>query len=109
MSRDLGPSSGRGPETDNEPLASTASNEVDSTTEAGEPRMVDPFGSTESSAEPEPEFSLVDPLFYAPLLLVGAALVVFPEPTTTFIGLLCVVTGVFLAVVDLLSPSETMR
>ncbi|WP_253736815.1 hypothetical protein [Halohasta salina] len=55
------------------------------------------------TTEPSEGFSLVDPLTYAPLLLVGAVLVVFPDPATTLLGIGCLVVGVVLAVVDLLS------
>lgn len=130
MSRDLTPGSGPDPETDTEPPASTTGDEMSTTTEAGEPRLVDPFGSDERLAEPAVEFSLVDPLSYAPLLLVGtlligipesqarsllsknttvrALLVGVPEPATTFIGLLCITAGMLLALVDLLSPSSNL-
>jgi len=56
-----------------------------------------------SETEPDTGISLVDPLFYAPLLLVGVALVVIPEPATTAIGILCLAAGVVLAAADLLS------
>jgi hypothetical protein len=57
-----------------------------------------------SETEPSDEgFSLVDPLFYAPLLLVGAGLVVFPEPVTTLVGFACLAAGVTLLAVDIAS------
>lgn len=57
-----------------------------------------------SAAESSDErVSFVDPLFYAPLLLVGTALVVIPEPATTALGVFCLVAGVVLATIDLLS------
>jgi len=61
--------------------------------------------STEADwiAEPTEGFSLVDPLTYAPLLLVGAVLVAVPEPATTLVGLLCLAAGVVLLVADVVS------
>jgi len=55
------------------------------------------------STEPSEGFSLVDPLTYAPLLLVGAVLVAVPEPATTLVGLLCLAAGVVLLVADVAS------
>jgi len=51
-------------------------------------------------------FSLVDPLTYAPLLLVGALLVGFPEPATTLLGLVCLAAGVVLLAVDVASSGR---
>jgi hypothetical protein len=97
------------PDIGDESASSTASDDLYAENEAGKPRMVDRFGRTGSPAEREDEFSVVDPLLYAPLLLVGALLVVFPEPATSVIGLFCIAVGIFLAVVDLLSPSDESR
>jgi len=44
--------------------------------------------------------SLVDPLSYAPLILVGVVLIFFPRRATTPIGLLCLLAGLLLAAVD---------
>ena len=92
MSRE---STGVQSQTDSQPSASTAPMEADWIAERGE-----------SSDE---GFSLVDPLTYAPVLLVGAGLIVFPEPATTLVGLLCLAVGILLAVVDVASadtPNE---
>ena len=51
-------------------------------------------------------FSLVDPLTYAPLLLVGVALVAIPEPATTLLGVGCLAAGIGLAALDFLSSSD---
>ncbi|MFW5977990.1 MAG: hypothetical protein ACOCP2_01980 [Halohasta sp.] len=56
-----------------------------------------------SETDPEEGFSLVDPLTYAPLLLVGATLIVFPEPATTLLGVACLAAGVLLLIVDVRS------
>jgi hypothetical protein len=57
-----------------------------------------------SGTDPSDEgFSLVDPLTYAPVLLVGAALVVFPEPATTLVGVVCLAVGVLLLAADIAS------
>lgn len=77
---------------DRQPAASTSSTEADWIAET-----TDPGGEG---------VSLVDPLLYAPLLLVGAALVVLPEPATSILGIACIAAGVFLAVADLLSADE---
>jgi len=53
-----------------------------------------------SEAESDERPSLVDPLSYAPLILVGVVLIFFPEPATTVIGLPCLLAGLLLAVVD---------
>ncbi|MEA1931048.1 MAG: hypothetical protein U9O06_05820 [Euryarchaeota archaeon] len=84
----------------NSPSTSTAEPETEpaATTTSGE---VDWIAADEQSTEGE--FSFVDPLFYAPLLLVGAALVVFPEPATTLVGLVCLAAGVTLLAVDIAS------
>jgi len=58
-----------------------------------------------SAAESEERPSLVDPLLYAPLVLVGTALVVFPEPATTAIGLVCLLGGISLAFADVRSST----
>jgi len=76
-------------ETDSEPSASTKPTEADWVAETTDPS--------------EEGFSLVDPLTYAPLLLVGAVLVVFPEPATTLIGLVCFAAGITLLAVDITS------
>ena len=90
MSHD--PTSGVESESDSQPRASTAPREADWIADGSEPS--------------EESVSLVDPLLYAPLLLVGAALVVFPEPATTLLGLLCITAGVALAAVDLTSATD---
>lgn len=81
------------PAPDSQPQASTAPREAD--------------WIAEGTAPSDEGFSLVDPLTYAPLLLVGAALVVFPEPATTLLGVACLVVGGVLAVVDLTTPSDS--
>jgi len=78
------------PRTDSQSRASTESKEADWIADGTEPS--------------EEAFSLVDPLLYAPLLLVGTALVVFPEPATTLVGVVCIAVGVVLAAADLTSP-----
>jgi len=85
---------------DNSPSTTTAEPETDSSA-ATASKEADWIVADEQSAEDG--ISLVDPLFYAPLLLVGTALVVFPEPATTLVGVGCLVVGVVLAAVDLLS------
>ncbi|ATW89675.1 hypothetical protein halTADL_2972 [Halohasta litchfieldiae] len=51
--------------------------------------------------------SLVDPLSYAPLMLVGTVLIFFPEPATTAIGFLCLFAGLLLAAVDARSSDDS--
>jgi len=69
--------------------------------------MADQADSDEIFADSEDEeFSVVDPLFYAPLLLVGATLVVFPEPLTSVVGVVLITAGLLLAVLDLRSDAE---
>ena len=89
MSRE---STGVQSETDSQPSASTESTEPDWVGDETDPS--------------DEGFSLVDPLTYAPLLLVGAALVVFPEPATTLIGLVCLAVGVVLWVADVASSGD---
>jgi len=50
--------------------------------------------------------SLVDPLSYAPLILVGVVLIFFPRRATTPIGLLCLLAGLLLAAVDARSSDD---
>jgi len=88
MSHDT--TSGVESETDSQPQATTEPREADWIADGTEPD--------------EEAFSLVDPLLYAPLLLVGTALVVFPEPATTLVGVVCIAIGVVLAAADLTSP-----
>lgn len=89
MSRE---STGVQSETDSQPSASTKSTEADWIAETTDPG--------------EEGFSLVDPLTYAPLLLVGATLVVIPEPATTLIGLVCLAAGVLLLAADVASSGD---
>ncbi|MFO7833375.1 MAG: hypothetical protein R6V31_04810 [Halohasta sp.] len=58
------------------------------------------------STEPSEGISLVDPLLYAPLLLVGTVLVVIPEPATTLLGVGCLAAGIGLAALDFRSSSD---
>ncbi len=51
--------------------------------------------------------SLVDPLSYAPLVLVGVTLIMFPKRSTTVIGVPCLLAGLLLAVVDARSPDNS--
>ena len=96
-----------GPRTDpDEPPTSTATDDMDGPTES-DPQLTDQADTDDIFADSEDEaFSLVDPLLYAPLLLVGVALVVFPEPLTSVVGFVLIAAGLSLAVVDLLSPDE---
>jgi len=62
-----------------------------------------------SAAESDERPSLVDPLSYAPLILVGVVLLVVPRRVTTVIGLPCLLAGVLLAAVDALSSVDSSR
>lgn len=72
--------------------------------EAGDARMVDRTGTNESPADREDALPLVDSKSHGHLL-VGAVLLLFPEPATSMIGLGLLGLGAFLAVVDFLSLS----
>jgi len=77
--------------------------EADSQPASADPREPDWVDET---TEPGEGASLVDPLTYAPLLLVGAALVAIPEPATTLLGVGCLAAGIGLAALDFLSSSD---
>lgn len=98
MNPDRTPGSDSNPDVTTEQVESTAS-EVSGTAETDASVAADQSGYDQSQSEYE--FSPTDVLFYTSLLIGGAALAAFPEPATSFIGLVCVVTGVFLAAVDL--------
>ena len=77
--------------------------EADSQPASADSREPDWVGET---TEPSEGVSLVDPLTYAPLLLVGVALVAIPEPATTLLGVGCLAAGIGLAALDFLSSSD---
>lgn len=102
----MSPDSGPRPNSD-EPPKSTATGDMAAETE-GEPRPTDQAERDDIFADSDgEEFSLVDPLCYAPLLLVGAFLVVFPEPLTSVVGVALITAGLVIAVLDLLSVAES--
>jgi hypothetical protein len=91
MSQDYNHRSDTTPKTERPPTAATTADEIQRLSEA------------ESGERP----SLVDPLSYAPLILVGTVLVFFPEPATTAIGFLCLFAGLLLAAVDARSSDDS--
>jgi len=60
-----------------------------------------------SEIESDERPSLVDPLSYAPLILVGVVLIVFPEPATTAVGVVCLLAGLLLAILDARPPADS--
>lgn len=91
--------------TDRTPTDSTTDDEVYEYNEAGEPRLA---GRSESEGlyegYPDDGFEVIDPKTYGLLLLVGVVLLLFPEPLTSTLGLILIAVGVFVGLVDLLSP-----
>lgn len=75
--------------------------------EAGEPglagRADDDHGMYQAYSDDSNQFT--DPKVYVPLVLGGAALLLFPEPLTSMLGLFLVLLGLFIGAVDVLSPS----
>lgn len=49
---------------------------------------------------------VVDPKVTATLLIVGVILLIFPEPVTSMLGLLLVLAGAFVGLIEFLSPSS---
>lgn len=92
-------------DTDKKPPDSSRDDEVYATNDAGEAGMVDRSGTDETYYRDDSPYRLVDRRVYGTMLLVGLALVLFPEPTTSIVGLVLLAVGAFVAVVDLLSPS----
>ena len=101
MSRNPGRGGGPDPGTNEEPPASTASDDRLLTDELGEPRTVDQ--SDDIPVEREDDFSWTGPEVYFPLLIGGLLLVSFPDPVTSLVGLVSIAIGLLLAGVDLLS------
>lgn len=92
---------------DGSPPDSTPDDETYATNEAGEARFTGQpdEGDRYFGDSPDSDSGLVDPKVYGLLLLVGAVLLVFPEPVTSTLGLALVAVGAFVALVDLLSAS----
>lgn len=75
--------------------------------EEGEPglagRADDEHGMYE--AYPDDSRGFTDPKVYGSILIVGIALLLFPEPFTSTLGLVLVLLGLFIGAVDVLSAS----
>lgn len=68
--------------------------------EEGEARMAGREGGDKVSAEGS--LSFVEPTVYGLIAIVGLALLLFPEPATSLVGLILLGTGLFLAAIDFL-------
>ena len=90
-------------DTDKEPPNSEPEEGVYVENAEGEPRMA---GTAEDMHERDRggPSSVVSPVVYGALILVGVAFLVFPEPATSAVGLVLIALGLFLAGVDALSP-----
>ena len=96
---------GPDPDTDHAPSDSHPDDDVYTRNEEGEPRMAGPSGEGEGRYQfyRDGGFRVVDPKVYGAAILVGVLLVLFPEPITSFIGVVLVVLGAVVAAVDVLS------
>lgn len=107
MTRDLGHSERSDADADTEPPDSTTSGDPSAEDES-RVNMVDRSENDEIRAEREAEFSWTGSEVYFPLLIGGLLLVSFPEPVTSFVGLVSIAIGLFLAVFELLSSTESV-
>lgn len=92
---------------DRTPPDSNQDDEVYVENEEGEPRMAGQPGHDDGAYGEHLSDSdgLLDPKIYTLIALVGAVLLVFPEPLTSTLGLVLLVAGLFLAAVDFASAS----
>ena len=103
MSSDPGRSESPDADVDTAPLDSTATSEPTAETEPGESQPADRSGLDADLGDDE--FSWTGPEVYFPLLIGGLALVAFPDPLTSLVGVVSVVIGLSLAFLDLRSKS----
>lgn len=90
------------PDTDGPRPDSTPDEEVYVEPEEGAPRQAGRSPDNEGvyAGYPEAATRLTDPKVYGGLLLVGVALVLFPEPATSALGVLVVGIALFVGAVD---------
>lgn len=92
-------------DTDRSPSDSARDDEVYAQNEAGELGVTRQSGDNEGIYQgyPHDVHPIVDPNVYGPILLVGAILLLFPEPVTSMLGLVLLLTGAFLGLTDVLA------
>ncbi len=90
---------------DRTPPDSDPDDELYTETEEGKPRMAgrNPDNEGVYWGFPDDSARIVDPKVYGTVLLLAAALLLFPEPFSSGIGLVLFVLGGFVALVDFLT------